>query len=51
MLQILGGAVVGFVIANIFNLIEMGMIYKVMKDMKEMLKQFKLEGKTDRWLT
>jgi len=51
MLQILGGAVLGFVVANIFNLIEMGMIYRVMKDVREMLKQFKSEGKTDRWLT
>jgi len=51
MLQVLGGAIAGFIIANLFNLIEMGMIYRVMKDMREMLKQFKSEGTKDKWLT
>ena len=51
MLQILGDTVLGFLIANIFNLVEMGMIYRVMKDMREMLKQFKSEGTKDKWLT
>lgn len=51
MLQILGGALVGFVLANLINLVEVGMLWRVMKDVREMLKQFKLEGKQDRWLT
>jgi hypothetical protein len=53
----LGGAIFAFILTNLINLIELGAILKVMrqvelqnKDMQEMLKQFKLEGEDSKWL-
>ena len=42
--------VLGFLIANIFNLIELVFLGKIMRDIKLMLTQFKDEGKSDKWL-
>jgi hypothetical protein len=46
----LGGTFVGFILSNLINFIELGMIMKMMKDVKEMLKEFRAEGKSDKWL-
>ena len=48
--EFLGGAVLGFIAANLLNFVELGILLKVMKDIKRMLKQFKLEGRDDKWL-
>ena len=40
----------GFIIGNILNLIELVALGKIMKDIRFMLKQFKDEGKSDKWL-
>jgi hypothetical protein len=45
-----GGALLGFITANILNLVELGILLRVMKDIKKMLNQFKSEGKSEEWL-
>ena len=45
-----GGTFIGFMLSNIINFIELGMIMKMMADVRLMLKQFKAEGKGDKWL-
>jgi len=42
--------VVGFLLGNIVNFIELGVILKVSKDISSMLKQFKREGNPDSWI-
>ena len=42
--------IVGFLLGNILNLIELIFLGKIMKDIRIMLKQFKEEGKQDKWL-
>ena len=42
--------IVGFLLGNILNLIELIFLGKIMKDIRQMLKQFKEEGKQDKWL-
>jgi len=42
--------IVGFLLGNILNLVELIFIGRIMKDIRIMLKQFKEEGKQDKWL-
>jgi len=42
--------IAGFLLGNILNLIELIFIGRIMKDIRIMLKQFKEEGKQDKWL-
>jgi len=51
MWKIIISAGIGFLAANIVNIIEMIMIRRVMLDVQKMLKDMKKEGKTDKWLT
>ena len=52
------GFVGGFLIANLMNLIEFSMLVKMSQDLNKLvtklnqsLKEFKLEGEDDKWLT
>ena len=42
--------VIGFLLGNVINFIELGMIMKVSRDIEKMLRQFKSEGQKDSWL-
>lgn len=42
--------VVGFVVGNIVNFVELFFIIKTQRDISNMLKQFKAEGHLDKWL-
>jgi len=42
--------VIGFLLGNIINFIELGVILKVSRDISEMLRQFKDEGSKGEWL-
>ena len=42
--------IIGFLLGNIINFIELGVILKVSRDISEMLKQFKDEGNKGEWL-
>lgn len=57
MWQILVSGAVGFLIGNLVNLVELGIIMRVLSEIrsvsacvKEMLKQFKNEGDQEKWL-
>jgi len=40
----------GAFIGTLINLIEIGILVKIFRSMQCMLKQFKLEGRDDKWL-
>lgn len=40
----------GAFLGTLINLIEVGLLIKLSKSIKAMLKQFKLEGKDEEWL-
>ena len=42
--------IIGFLLGNIINFIELGVILKVSRDISSMLKQFKSEGNPDSWI-
>lgn len=42
--------VLGFILGNILNLIELIAVWKMNKKIEIMLSQFKAEGKSDKWL-
>ena len=42
--------VLGFLLGNVINFIELGVILKVSRDISEMLRQFKDEGSKGEWL-
>lgn len=46
----IGGTLTGFILSNLINFLELGMIMKMMRDVQNMLKQFKKEGETEKWL-
>lgn len=50
MWKILASAAIGFIAANIVNVIEVIMLGKVMKDVQAMLRDLKREGEKDKWL-
>lgn len=50
MIKFLGGALLGFVTANIVNFVELTILLRVMKDVRRLLNEFKSEGKKDKWL-
>ena len=45
----IGFIALGFIGANIINIIEVGMLLRILKDIKQMLKQFKAEGDPTKW--
>ena len=46
----IGLIALGFLGANIINIIEVGILFRILKDIKQMLRQFKQEGKREKWL-
>jgi len=45
----IGFMALGFIGANIINIFEIGILFKILKEIKLMLRQFKEEGDPNKW--